>query len=69
MTELFKIIDWVKKNGDEKAIARLKVFALADLMSENIKLEALTATSTCSPACLASVRKAAEAVTKQKCPF
>ncbi|MFZ3229345.1 MAG: hypothetical protein WA160_03995 [Pseudobdellovibrio sp.] len=69
MTDLCKIVDWVKTNGDEKVLSRMKMFALSDLMKDGIKLEAVVATTACSPECLASVRKAAETVTKQKCPF
>lgn len=66
---LFKIVQWAIQNGDEKALARMKVFALGVLMKEGVFLEKVDANTTCSAECLAAVKEAAAKVVGKPCPF
>lgn len=68
-SELHKIIDWVKKNGEVKAIDRLRVMVLPFTMADGLQLAAVTPNSSCSPKTLAAVRQAAGTVVGSACPF
>lgn len=68
-TKLFQIIDWAKKNGEVKAVDRIKIRALSALMAENIQIQNITESTDCSGGCLEAIRKAASEVVGKPCPF
>ena len=69
MSHLFDIVQWAKENGDERVLARMRVFSLPVLMKEKIHLESIESGRTCSQETLDKIREAAEKVTKKKCPY
>lgn len=67
--ELYKVVNWVRKNGEVKALDRLRVMVLPITMEEGIRLAAVEPTTSCSTRALSAVRNAATTVVGQNCPF
>lgn len=67
--ELYKVVDWVRKNGEVKALDRLRVMVLPVTMEEGIRLAGVGPATACSTKALTAVRKAATTVIGQNCPF
>ena len=67
--ELVKIVDWIKKNGEVKAVDRVRVMVLPQTMAEGIRLASIDATTKCSAALLQAVRGAASTVVGKPCPI
>lgn len=68
MSKLNDLVTWAKENGDERVLARMKVFALGALLTEKIVLEDVDGSTACSDECFNKVKEAAEKVTKMTCP-
>ena len=49
MTQLYQLVQHVQKTGEVKALQRVSIMALADLLKEGIKLQNVTPQTDCSP--------------------
>lgn len=69
LSTLNEILKWTEKNGDERAIPRLRMLCLSTFIAEKIKIDEVTDSTTCSDECLKTVREAAEKIANQPCPL
>lgn len=67
-SSLHAVVTWTEQNGEVKAVDRLRVKVLPDLMDEGISLSTVNAETTCSPPLLKKVEDAASSVVGQPCP-
>lgn len=67
-SSLHEVVTWTEQNGEVKAIDRLRVKVLPDLMSEGITLSTVNAETSCTPPLLKKVADAASSVVGRPCP-
>ncbi len=66
---LYGIVEWVKAEGEVKALDRLRMFSLAALLAEGISgLASVTPETPCSAETLTVIREAAAKVVGRPCP-
>jgi len=68
-TSLYDIFEWVKKNGEVKAIDRVRFRSLSAFVAEGVVFSAVTPQTKVSDSCLQTVRQAASSVVGQPCPL
>lgn len=62
MSRLHDVLRWAVEQGDEKALDRIRVFALSHVLAERIDLAKVGPNDDCSPEALAAIIGAAEMV-------
>jgi hypothetical protein len=65
---IYDVVQWVRTNGDIHAINRLRLRTLATTIKEGISISQLSPQTSCSEACLETVRQAASEIVGQECP-
>lgn len=65
---LFDVLQWAQKQGEVKAVDRIRVMVLPVTLKEKIQLANVKPTTICSSECLAAVRQAAALVVGKPCP-
>ncbi len=68
-SKLYDILEWVKSNGEVKAMDRLRVKVLPVTMKEGLVLTDVTYDTTCSPETLRVIRDAATEIVGKECPI
>lgn len=68
MAHLYTILRWIEENGEVKAIDRLRIALLPELILEAIQLAAVTPSTVCSPALLERVIDQAAIIVGRPCP-
>ena len=68
-TPLYDVVEWVKTNGEVKAIDRLKVAILPDLLAENLLLSNVGPDQTCSGPLLQKIKDQASTIVGKPCPI
>lgn len=67
MSTVYQVVKWVEANGEVKAIDRLRVALLPDLLGEGIRLVDVSPTTPCSPSLLKKISDQAEAIVGRPC--
>ncbi len=66
---MYKILLWVQHEGKVKAMSRLKIRILPDVMREGILLREVNPHTSCSDDLLVKLRREASAIVGKPCPF
>ena len=66
---LFKIVDWVEKNGEVQSVARLRAKLLPLTCKEGLIFHQIGPDTNCSNQYLDACRSAATEIVGNKCPF
>lgn len=66
--QLQQILEWVQREGEVMALARLRLKILPESVKEGIFLDEVTPQTKCSETYLEKVRKIAAEVTGKPCP-
>ncbi len=67
--KLYYILAWVQKEGEVKAIARLRLKILPYSVREGIILSKVDRSTKCSDTLLEKVREASSAIIGKPCPY
>ncbi len=67
--KLYYILAWMQKEGEVKAIARLRLKILPYSVKEGIILGKVDRSTTCSDSLLKKVREASTAIIGKPCPY
>lgn len=65
---LYDIVKWTETTGEVKALDRLRVMVLPDLLAEGLMLAEIDADTSCSPELLDKFRESASKVVGEPCP-
>lgn len=68
MAGVHDVITWLQQNGEVKAVDRLRVSLLPDLLGEGIQLATVTPDTSCSPELLKKLSEQATAIAGKPCP-
>ncbi len=68
-SKLYQVLQWVKQEGEAKAIDRIRAKVLPVTIKESIYLNQVTPETECSPACLQAIIQAANQVVGKPCPI
>lgn len=67
MATVYDVVKWVEKNGEVKAVDRLRVSMLPDLLGEGIVLGDVQPTTACSAALLKKISDRAATIVGRPC--
>lgn len=66
---LYRIVEWARREGDIAAISRMRVILLPLTVRERIVLDRVALETTCSPTYLSAARRAASDAVGKECPL
>ena len=68
MGSIFGVLEWAKREGEVKAIARIRMRVLGDSVKEGVRLGDVKPDTRCSPQLLNKIRVAASEIVGKPCP-